>query len=117
MEQDYLQLRVLEVASRVFACGPLFETDLTLLAKQGVRSVVSTRPDNESPGQPLSADLAKAAEDLGIVFVHCPIEPGPVRGPAVEKFAAACEPLKRPLFVSSHSGGRATQIWETAELL
>ena len=35
MKQDYLQIRVLEVAPQVYACGPLFESDLSLLAKQG----------------------------------------------------------------------------------
>ena len=73
MKQDYLQIRVLEVAPQVYACGPLFESDLSLLAKQGVRSILNTRPDDESPGQPASASLAKAAEEYGIKCAHFPV--------------------------------------------
>jgi len=69
-------MRVLELAPQVYVCGQVFETDLKLIAKQGVRTIVNNRPDDEAPGQPSSANLAKAAEDLGITFVHFPIEPG-----------------------------------------
>lgn len=117
MQQDYLQMRVLEVAPQVYACGPLFESDLKLLAQQGVRSIVYTRPDDESPGQPSSADLARAAGGFGIEFVYFPVTAGPISNESAADFALACEGVKRPMFVCSQSGGRATTIWETAELL
>jgi sulfide:quinone oxidoreductase len=117
MQQDYLQMRVLEVAPEVYACGPLFESDLKLLAKQGVRSIVYTRPDDESPGQPSSKDLERAAGEFGIEFVYQPVDAGPISSESAADFVRACEGVKRPLFVCSHSGGRATTIWETAELL
>jgi sulfide:quinone oxidoreductase len=106
---------MLEVAPQVYASGQLFEKDLQLIAKQGARSIVNTRPDNETAGQPLSADLAKAAEELGITFVHFPVEPGPISRETAEAFAKACEEFERPLVVCSHSGGHATRIWEMAE--
>ena len=93
----------------------LFETDLQLIAKQGARSIVNTRPDNESEGQPLSADLARAAEEYGITFVHFPVEAGSIDAETAAAFAKACEHLKRPLIVCSRTGGQSTRIWETAE--
>jgi len=112
---DYLQIRVLEVAPQVYASGSLFESDLKLVAEQGVRTIVNTRPDNESPGQPTSAELAKAADELGMEYVHFPFGPGPIDKEAAAAFAAACENLRRPMMICSSSGGRATRIWETAE--
>jgi uncharacterized protein (TIGR01244 family) len=116
LKQDYLQIRVLEVAPQVYACGPLFESDLTLLAKQGVRSIVNTRPDDESPGQPASAALAAAAEEFSISCVHFPVVD--VRSMSVETakaFARACEDLERPMMVCGRSGGHSTSVWEKAE--
>ena len=75
MKQDYLQMRVLELAPQVYATGQLFETDFQLLSKQGVRSIVNTRPDDESDGRPTSAALAKAAQEVGITLVHFPVDP------------------------------------------
>ena len=45
LKQDYLQIRVLELAPQVYVCGQLFETDVQLLARQGVRTIVNNRPD------------------------------------------------------------------------
>lgn len=116
MKQDYLQMKMLEVAPQVYASGQLFETDLQLIARQGARSIINTRPDNESEGQSLSADLAKSAEEYGITFVHFPVDPGSISQETAEDFLKACDDLQRPLIVCARSGGLATRIWETAEL-
>lgn len=117
LKQDYLQMRVLELAPQVYASGQLFEHDLRLAAKQGVRSIMNNRTDGESMGQPSSADLARVAEELGISFVHFPVEPGSISRQDVEAFAKICDELERPLIIFSRSGARATKIWEMAELM
>ena len=115
MKQDYLQMRVLELAPQVYVSGQLYETDLRLAANQGVRSIMNNRPDGEAPGQPLSADLAKVAEELGITFVHVPVDARSITGQDVEAFAKACDALARPLLIFCRSGARSTKIWEMAE--
>ena len=117
MKQDYLQIRVLEMAPQVYVCGQLFETDLQLLAKQGVRTIVNNRFDDESTGQPKSADLAKAAEELGMTFVHFPVDAISIADADLEKFAQTSDDFKRPLFLFSRSGKRSIKLWEKAELL
>lgn len=117
MKQDYLQMRVLELAPQVYATGQLFETDLQLLSRQGVRSIVNTRPDNESEGQPASAVLAKAAEDVGITLVHFPVDPASMTKEVADAFMKACNDLARPMMVCGRTGGQSTKIWETAESL
>jgi uncharacterized protein (TIGR01244 family) len=108
-------MRVLEVAPQVFACGQLFATDLGLLAKQGVRSIVCIRPDDEAPGQPAAAELARAAAEYGIEFVHFPVAAAAIGGEAAEALMIACDELERPLFVCGRSGGHSTRVWESAE--
>jgi sulfide:quinone oxidoreductase len=115
MKQDYLQMRVLELAPQVYASAQLFEHDLRLAAKQGVRSILNNRSDGESMGQPSSADLAKVAEELGMAFVHFPVDPKSITTQDVEAFAKVCDELERPLLVFSRSGARSTRIWEMAE--
>jgi len=110
-------MRVLELAPQVYASGQLFESDLQLVAKQGVRSIVNIRPDDESAGQPSSADLAGAAAAFGIAFVHYPVDPGTLTAETARMFMKACDELGRPLLVCGRSGGQATKIWETAESL
>jgi len=117
LKQDYLQMRVLELAPQVYASGQIFESDLQLLAKQGVRSIVNTRPDDETPDQPLSADVAKAAAKLGITLLHIPVDSGSITPELAEAIMQACDELERPLLFCGRSGPQATKIWETAESL
>lgn len=115
LKQDYLQMRVLELAPQVYVSGQLFESDLRLAAKQGVRSIMNNRPDGESLGQPLSADLAKAAKKLGMTFVQLPIDPRAITEHDVEAFAKTCDELDRPLLIFCRAGARSTKVWEMAE--
>ena len=115
MKQDYLQMRVLELAPQVYASGQLFEQDLRLAAKQGVRSIVNNRADGESVGQPSSADLANIAEEVGITFVHFPVESNLLTRQDVENFARIRDDLERPLILFCRSGARSMRLWELAE--
>ena len=115
MKQDYLQIKALELAPQVYVCGQLFASDLQLVAKQGVRSIMNNRPDGESLGQPLSADLATMAEELGMTYVHFPVNPRSITRADVEDFAKACDDLERPLLIFCRSGARSTRMWELAE--
>ena len=110
-------MRVLELAPEVYASGQLFETDLQLLSRQRVRSIVSTRPDDEVAGQPSAEDLATAAEEIGITFLHFPLEPASMTRETAAAFMDACEDLERPVLVCGRSGAYTTRIWETAESL
>jgi len=108
-------MRVLELAPQVYVSGQLFEHDVRLAAKQGVRSIMNNRSDGESMGQPLSADLAKIAEELGMTFVHFPVDPRSITKQDVEEFAKTRDKLERPLLIFCRSGARSTTIWEMAE--
>lgn len=115
MQQDYLQIRVLELGRQVFVSGQLFEQDVKLLAKQGVRSIVNNRPDTETPGQPMSAALAAVAQEYGVAYVHFPVDPRSIGEQEIEAFANVCDGLERPLHIFSRSGARSMKIWEMAE--
>jgi sulfide:quinone oxidoreductase len=117
LKQDYLQMRVLELAPQVYVSGQLFEHDIRLVAKQGVRSIMNNRPDGESTGQPLSADLEKTAEELGVTFLHLPVDIRSITKQDVEEFAKACDELERPLLIFCRSGARSTTIWQMAEAM
>ncbi len=108
-------MRVLELAPQVYVSGQLFEHDIRLMAKQGVRSIMNNRPDGESMGQPSSADLAETAEEHGMTFLHIPVDPRAITRQVVEEFAKACDELERPLLIFCRSGARSTKMWQLAE--
>jgi len=103
------------MASQVYVTGQLFEADLKLIAKQDVRTIMDNRSDDEAQESPLSTDLARAAEEVGITFVHFPVEPGPITTEAAEAYAKVCEELQRPLLIFGCSAARSMKIWEMGE--
>ena len=115
MKQDYLQMKVLELAPQVYVSGQVFEDDLKLAAGQNVRTIINNRTDDETIGQPKSADLAKAAEALGMTLVHFPIESRKISRETAAEFAKVCDGLERPMLVFSATGVRSTKLWEMAE--
>jgi uncharacterized protein (TIGR01244 family) len=117
MKQDYLQMRVFEVAPEVYVTGQLFETDLTLIAAQNVKSIMDNRPADEAAEPPRSTELAKVAADLGMTFVHFPVEPGTISDEDAAAYAKACEKLERPLVIFGRTASRSIRIWEQAESL
>ena len=115
MQQDYLQMRVLELAPQVYVTGQLFEQDLKLIAKQDVRSIMDNRSADEALRQPLATDLARVAEEFEITYVHFPVDPGPITAQAAEAYAKACDELERPLLIFGQTGARSMKIWEMSE--
>ena len=64
---------------------------------------------------PAAAELARAAAEYGIDFVHFPVAAAAIGGEAAKALMTACDDLQRPLFVCGRSGGHSTRVWESAE--
>jgi uncharacterized protein (TIGR01244 family) len=93
-----------------YAIAPQIEPgDLAAIAAQGFRSVLCARPDNEDPGQPSFAVIARAAEAAGLKAVQVPIS-GMLTDAIVAKGKAALADLPRPVFGYCRSGRRAGNL-------
>ncbi len=115
MTAEYFAMRVLQLDDDVFVAGQIFERELETAAKQGVRTIVNNRPDDEVGGQPKSADLQKAAEALGMTYVFFPVVSGRITADDVEGFRAIRADLEKPMLVFCRTGARSTQLWELAD--
>ena len=62
-----------ELPGDVFVTGQLSSAQMQALAEQGVMSFINNRPDMEAPLQPLSDDLIKTAQDLGVDYQYIPM--------------------------------------------
>ena len=112
---DYFRMRVLELAPQVYVTGQIFEHDLKLIAEQGIKSIMSNRPDGEAAGQPPNADLARVAEELGIKYEYVPVVSGRVTPQNVADFRKAVDSLDRPMLIFCRTGARSTALWEMTE--
>ena len=87
-------------------------SDIAQLAKEGIKSLISNRPDNEDPGQLSFADIAAEAQRHGMVACHIPITPGtPPTAEQCASFARALTELPTPSLAFCRSGMRSTTLW------
>lgn len=105
-------MRVRELAPDVYVTGQLFDDTVRAAAKQGVKTIINNRPDHEAPDQPLSADLQKLAEELGMSFVYQPVVSGAMTPQNVEDFRGIYGEVEKPLLIFCYTGARSTQLFE-----
>lgn len=103
-----------QLDDKMLVAGQLAPEDVAALKEQGVTMLVNNRPDNEDPGQPLSADIEAAARDAGLEYRHIPIRYG--IGPSdVESMRDALAATgEGKLLAFCRSGNRSTLAWAVA---
>ncbi|MFP5330225.1 MAG: TIGR01244 family sulfur transferase [Alphaproteobacteria bacterium] len=93
--------------------GQVRPEEVARLKEEGVTMIVNNRPDAEEPGQPLSAEIEKAAEEAGIAYRFVPIMRG--IGPAdVECMSEALEAAGGKVLAFCRSGNRSALAWALA---
>lgn len=105
-------MRVLELVPDVYVTGQLFDDTVRAAAEQGVKTIINNRPDHEGPDQPLTADLQRLAEELGMSFVYQPVVPGAMTPQDVEDFRNIYKEVEKPLLIFCRTGARSTQLFE-----
>lgn len=88
--------------------------DLRSIAAQGYGSVISNRPDGETPDQPSAAEIATAAKAAGLEFRHIPVVGGAIGEADVAAFKAALADLPGPILGFCRTGARTTTLWALA---
>lgn len=88
--------------------------DIEQLAKAGFRTIIASRPRNETDDQPDTETLKNKAESLGMTWYEIPVEPGKYAPEDIEAFASALQSSTDPILGYCRTGKRATHLWAYA---
>lgn len=88
--------------------------EISKLADRGYRSIISSRPENETEDQPQWLDLKAAAAAHGMDAVQIPVVMGQISDEQVNAFRESLERLPKPIAVFCRSGTRAALMWALA---
>jgi uncharacterized protein (TIGR01244 family) len=83
-------------------------------ARQGFRTLINNRPDNEDPGQPSSQEIEAAARALGLAYHHLPVRGGPTPD-QVEATTRLMESAEKPVLAFCRSGTRSIVTWSLSQ--
>lgn len=89
--------------------------ELADAAAQGFKTIICNRPDAEEYGQPIAEDMADAAGDAGMTFVHQPVISGNVTFEDVEQFGKLLDELPKPILAYCRSGTRCSTLWALSQ--
>jgi len=89
--------------------------ELADAAKLGFKTVICNRPDGEEFSQPVAEDMADAAGDAGMTFVHQPVMSGNMTFEDVDQFGKLLEDLPKPVLAYCRSGTRCSTLWALSE--
>tara|TARA_R110002020_G_scaffold6295_27_gene26431 strand:- start:1181 stop:1540 length:360 start_codon:yes stop_codon:yes gene_type:complete len=92
--------------------GQITPDQVQAVSDAGYKSIICARPDNEEQGQPSFAEVARAAETLGIQIVHIPVS-GPLGEGQIIRFHDAWEQMPKPMLGYCRSGARAGSLYAT----
>ena len=90
-------------------------SDVQALADQGFKTIINNRPDLESPDQPLSADIGRRAEELGINYIEYPVTLSTINTEVARKFAEILTCSPTPILAFCKSGNRSNKLFQLAK--
>lgn len=91
--------------------------DVARAAQEGFKLIISNRPDGEDPGQPTAAEVASAAAEAGVTFVHIPVRGGPTPEQVEQVRAAMQSAGGGKVLLFCRSGTRSIVTWSLGEAL
>lgn len=98
-----------------YAVSPQIEIgDLPEIKAAGYVTVIDNRPDGEVPPHLHAAEMRKAAEALGLVFVANPVIGGALTMANVTTQGEAIAASPGPVFAYCASGNRSSLVWALA---
>lgn len=90
--------------------GQVKPEDVPELAREGFKAIICNRPDEEEPGQTDFAEVAAAAEALGLPVRHIPVDAERPVEMQKDDFARALAEMPGPVLAYCRTGNRCTLL-------
>lgn len=90
--------------------------DLDAIKAQGFCAIICARPDCEGEDQPSFAEIAAAAEELGLSARYVPVAPTGATEADHAVFDKAMDGLNGPVLGYCRTGKRAGMLWQAMQV-
>jgi len=89
--------------------------DVPMLKAAGFRAIICNRPDGEAEDQPRFAEIADAAQKVGIKALYLPVVAGAMADADARAFRQALTDLPGPVLAYCRSGARSANLWTLSQ--
>jgi uncharacterized protein (TIGR01244 family) len=110
-----VDLELKRINEHVSVSPQISPDDVAAIKAAGFVAIVNNRPDGESPDQPPSAVIEKAAHAAGLAYHYIPLGREGVTPEMVEETKSVLEGSAGPVFCYCRSGTRSTTLWALSQ--
>jgi uncharacterized protein (TIGR01244 family) len=110
-----VNLELKRINEHVSVSPQISPEDVAAIKAAGFVAIVNNRPDGESPDQPDSAVIEKAAHEAGLAYHYIPLGREGVSPQMVEETKSVLEGSAGPVFCYCRSGTRSTTLWALSQ--
>ena len=107
-------MNIRQISETFAVTGQITPEQIKAVSDAGYKSIVCARPDQEDPGQPDFAEVARAAEAAGLAIVHIPVS-GMLGEGQIIRFHEAWGTMPKPMLGYCRSGARAGSLHATLD--
>jgi len=103
------------LSDEVWASPQIEVTDLAEAARLGFAMIVNNRPEGEAEDQPQGAEIAAAAQELGLAYRAIPISHAGFSALQITQMRSALDDARGPVLAYCRSGTRSSFLWALAQ--
>ena len=103
------------LTTQVSVAGQMNLDKFSALLKQGFKSVIVNRPDQESGNAVSVSQLREVAEKSHVSVIYQPVESGKISQTDIQEFAKYYNELTKPILLVCRSGSRSASLFNQAK--
>ncbi len=103
------------LTTQVSVTGQMNLDKFSALLKQGFKSVIVNRPDQESGNTVSVSQLREVAEKSHVSVIYQPVESGKISQTDIQEFAKYYNELTKPILLVCRSGSRSASLFNQAK--
>ncbi|RKG52913.1 hypothetical protein D7V64_07895 [Acinetobacter cumulans] len=100
---------------QVSVAGQMNLDKFSALLKQGFKSVIVNRPDQENGNVVSVSQLREVAEKAHVSVIYQPVDSGKISQTDIQEFAKYYNELTKPILLVCRSGTRSTALFNQAK--
>ncbi len=100
---------------QVSVAGQMNLDKFSALLKQGFKSVIVNRPDQENGNLVSVSQLREVAEKAHVSVIYQPVDSGKISQTDIQEFAKYYNELTKPILLVCRSGTRSTALFNQAK--
>lgn len=106
-----------KVTNTLSVSPQISKDDIASIAKQGYKTLICNRPDNEGENQTNFAEIEKRSNEEGISCYYLPVVSGKVSEPDAESMNKLLSSIEQPILAYCRTGTRSIMLWALYQVI